>query len=260
VSCGAEPGQAALHTRPTRPPSARAGQPSSQCAAPCPPSAAARPPCARTSAGSADLRGGHRPGRNAAGSRTAPARRPRCSPRLRPSGRPPTCRCLVRQASMCSPLVDVVVASPCSTTPHDFEHLFLSDALCTLLFSGFPKVRGTPTLAAQGLRLGDGWPKRRRSVVEAVRSARGRPPHRGALKPLAGEPRVFRCGRPGSPSRLDGRAGTSCSSRPRWDGCRRWRAGGRRLPPGVPGSAEPSSGEGVGTADDPRVLRELRRP
>ncbi len=30
------------------------------------------------------------------------------------------------------PLVDVAVASPCSTTPHDFEHLFLSDDLCAL--------------------------------------------------------------------------------------------------------------------------------
>ncbi|KIF06337.1 hypothetical protein PL81_08145 [Streptomyces sp. RSD-27] len=30
------------------------------------------------------------------------------------------------------PLMDVAVASPCSTTPPDFEHLFLSDALCAL--------------------------------------------------------------------------------------------------------------------------------
>ncbi|MFJ7969647.1 hypothetical protein [Streptomyces sp. NPDC096324] len=61
------------------------------------------------------------------------------------------------------PLVDVVVVSPCSTTPHRFRTPALSDGLRTLDLSGFSKMRAAPTLAAQEHTPVADWPKRRRS-------------------------------------------------------------------------------------------------
>lgn len=111
------------------------------------------------------LRVARRTGRSAADRRRVPARRSRCRLRFRSSGCSRSCRCLARLAAMCFPLV---VVTQCSTTQHDFEHLFLSDCLCARQFSGFRGCAVHRPLPRKGTWRGGGWPKRRGSGAVAI--------------------------------------------------------------------------------------------